>query len=355
MKEAILVGQYDPYNINLGGIEIYTKNLIKELNKHNYKVNVLGWSSIKKESNEFKPIVISNRLLGRKFTFNLFLKAPFISISKDIPILIDRPDRVIPFYFRKNKLVCFLHGSHYKNVNIKKGKIVSMFYRLLECIAFKRVDTVISVSHENKKYYEKRYPFLKNKIKVIPVGISEEFRPLNKNELRNKYGFSLSEKLVLYVGRLEKEKQVDQIIRSFGQIDAKLIIVGDGREESSLKNLAKELNLINVIFMKGIAHDHIPEIMNCADALVLFSKYEGMPTVVLEALACGKPVISSDVGDVRKAVIDNKTGFIANEDNFASYVNTALENPSRFQEECVRMASNYSWDKICEQTMKVLE
>lgn len=355
MKQAILVGQYDPYNINLGGIEIYTQNLIKELTKYDYKVTVFGWSSIKKEDNEFKAIVTSNNLIGRKFTFNLFLKAPFISISKDIPILIDRPDRVIPFYFRKNKLICFLHGSHYKNVNVKKGKILSRFYSLLEYIAFKRADSIISVSYENKEYYEKKYPFLRNKIRVIPVGISDEFRPLNKTELRNKYGFMRDEKLILYVGRLEKEKQVDQIIRSFRELDAKLIIVGEGREEVSLKNLVNDLDLDNIIFMRGMAHNQMPEIMNCADALVLFSKHEGMPTVVLEALACGKPVVSSDVGDVRKVVIDNKTGFIADESNFAAYVNSVLENPTNFQEECIRMASNYSWDKIGEQTINELE
>ena len=82
---------------------------------------------------------------------------------------------------------------------------------------------------------------MKDKIEVIPPGINKRFTIMNKKKIRKKYGFK-NEKIILYVGRLEKEKGVDSIINIFSKLNiknAKLVLVGSGREESKLRNLVK--------------------------------------------------------------------------------------------------------------------
>ena len=79
-----------------------------------------------------------------------------------------------------------------------------------------------------------------------------------------------------------------------------------------------------------------------------------MPTVVLEALACGVPVVSSDVGDIKNVVVTNKTGFLVSKNNFAALVNKVIANPLKYRSGCIKMAQNYSWAKIAKRTIKVL-
>ncbi len=352
MKQIMLVGQYNPNQINVGGMEIYMRNLIDELKKNRIKTTILGWSHEKNQDDNFTSVVVSKKLLGRKFSLNLLIKVPFMKIPKDIPIIIDRPDRVFPFIFRKNKIVCILHGSHGKNVLKKKGGIIGFFYNIIEYISLRRADLIISVSNENKDYYCKKIPMIKKKIIMIPVGVSGEFKPLNKEKIRKEYGFRKNEKIAIYIGRLEKEKQVDKIIKAFDGNEGKLLIVGSGTEEEKLKELAK--NKSNIKFFGSFEYKKIPRILNCADFLILFSEFEGLPTVILESLACGVPVLSSEVGDVSSFIKNGQNGYIVNEENFKKKINLLFKNASRMKQECIETSKDYSWDTVAKKILGAL-
>ncbi len=343
MKKIIIAGHVDPHGENNGGTAIYNQNLYRELKNSDTDVQVFGWTKNRKHHADFTPIVVSNKLLGRKFIANLLWKMPLKKLEQEAVIIVDRPDRVLPFYYKGNKVVCVLHGSHAKNVRMKQGRLLGGIYNLLEKLALKRADTIISVSHENLQYYANRYPFIVPKAKVIPVGVDASFRPMNKAACRRKFGLQPQERIFLYVGRLEKEKQVEMIIDAFAGSKAKLLIAGDGRENESLQKRAGGCQ--NIFFLGRIDHENLPELMNCADALILFSKYEGLPTVMLEALACGVPVISNPVGDIPSVIRHGANGYLMNE--------LQVDNLNlNLSQECIKTAHRFTWRQIIKRLMK---
>ena len=119
---------------------------------------------------------------------------------------------------------------------------------------------------------------------------------------------------VLVVSRFESEKNVALAITSFAAsapTDACLIIIGEGSEEGELKKLAREKNITDRVFFEGAATpiDYYP----LADLVLVTSRYEGYGLVIIEALAAGKPILSTDVGVARAAgaIITSKQEFPA--------------------------------------------
>jgi glycosyltransferase involved in cell wall biosynthesis len=114
-----------------------------------------------------------------------------------------------------------------------------------------------------------------------------------------------------HVARLEPEKDQDTLLRAFRRVRAKrparLVIVGDGSRRPHLEALARDLELEDVEFL-GARHD-VAELLRGIDVFVLSSINEGLPLSVLEAQACGRPVVATAVGDIPSVVKDGVTGF----------------------------------------------
>ena len=115
-------------------------------------------------------------------------------------------------------------------------------------------------------------------------------------------------KLVLFVGRLDRQKRLDVLLRAFGQISrefegARLALAGTGPLEQELRALARELGLESKVAFLG-ARDDVPDLLRAADAFVLPSESEGLSNALLEALASGTPAIASDIAANRELVGD---------------------------------------------------
>ncbi len=167
-----------------------------------------------------------------------------------------------------------------------------------------------------------------DKFDVITPGVdTDRFYPAEKDtELANKY--NLSDKFVLLtVARLDERKGHDYVIKAVADLQNKYpnityIIVGKGREEQRLRNLAKELNVTEkVIFSRYVPDVDLPKFYNLCDLFILLNRqsteneqlkgdYEGFGIVFLEASACGKPVIAGNFGGIYDAVDNNKSGYI---------------------------------------------
>jgi glycosyltransferase involved in cell wall biosynthesis len=116
----------------------------------------------------------------------------------------------------------------------------------------------------------------------------------------------------VYVGRLVPHKRVDRIVEAVASVEgARLEILGDGPEEDRLADLVGALEVEARVTLRGATdHDEVMRVLSRAAALVLASDYEGLPHVVLEALACGTPVISPPVGGVPEVVTDGGSGLL---------------------------------------------
>ena len=367
--EVTIISDIDPYTPKPGGTRSYVMGLIQFLCEQGIKTTLIGVSYTKKEKTSFKcpftfiPVVKSQKISSYRFLFNLLLKAPSLNIPESSIIHINHSDNMFPFvmFYKKNRKICTLHGIGYNDVYFKKGKFIGWMYRLIERFVLKRADLIIAVDENTKNFYGKKYPWLKDKIVKIPVGIDTGlFRLMDKSKMRDKYGLKEEDKIILYAGRFKKEKGLDLLLESYKYvkeetINCKLVLVGDEREGDNLKNLIKDLKLNDVIFIGTLEHNKIPEIMNCADVFVLCSLFESGPLVIQEAIACGIPVVTTDVGRVREFIKNDKVGKIVerNSKEIASEILNFLNQAgsAEIRKLCRDTGENFSFGKTAEQTI----
>lgn len=366
--EITIVCSIDPeISTKPGGTRSYTMNLLNFLCSQGIKTTLIGTSRKNKSVDypfHFIPVTQSEKISSYKFLFFLIIKPVFLKIPRSSIIHTQRPDHMLPFtiFNGRNPKICTLHGAPSKAISFKKNFVISFIYDLIETFVLNRVDKIIAVDEESMAYYIKKYPYLKSKMALVTTGVDTNlFKTLDINNVRNKFGFRENEKIILYVGRIEKEKGIDIAIKSFKKINEhfnniKMVIVGNGNYCKELKALAKNLGITNIEFISQMDHNEIPEIMNCANVFLLCSLYEGMPTVVLEALACGVPVVSTNVGDTKKVVKDNNTGYIINkskEEDIIDKLTESLLSADNFKKNCIKTAHEYSWQKTATRILRI--
>ncbi len=144
------------------------------------------------------------------------------------------------------------------------------------------------------------------KIHVIPNGVRvEEYaHPMSRVALRAEFGLSSDQVLIGAVGRLTQQKGFDLLIRALAllkQENVHVVLIGEGEESSSLKQLAAQLGVASRVHFAGYRRD-VPQILGALDLYVQPSRFEGMPNALLEAMAAGCPVIASDVDGNRELI-----------------------------------------------------
>jgi len=213
----------------------------------------------------------------------------------------------------KLPVVCTAHGS---DVNIYP--FANPLNMRLTRRALKDADAVAAVSNKLKDGIEKLTKAAKD-ISVIYNGADlAKFKPISKERAKEMLGVSGEGRGILFVGNLIKLKCIDVLIKAFFRLKRKmpdgrlkLFLIGEGPEKKGLLSLARLLKLEeHVIFLGAKPHDEIPLWLNMADTFVLPSASEGFPTIIVEALACGIPIISTNVGGVQEAVIEGKTALL---------------------------------------------
>jgi glycosyltransferase involved in cell wall biosynthesis len=159
---------------------------------------------------------------------------------------------------------------------------------------------------------------------------------------------------VLYVGRLAPKKGLEYLIEAMAEVDAQLTIVGDGPQRSRLERLAAETDA-EVIFEGEVDHDEVDDYYQTAAVFVLPSiEGEGMPNVILEAMAWGLPVVATDSGGVPTLIDDGSNGFLVSmrdPGTLADRINTLLADPQLRDKMGVNARTsvtlNHSWETIC--------
>ena len=258
--------------------------------------------------------------LNVAFTIILFGRKKEICQRADL-IHVHRMESALPFVTKKSKpLVLTVHGSSKFHTMTQTGllrwRVVRFAYDVVEGFVFARADRVILVSQEANEYYSKRHPRLRHKFVVIPNFIEiSELHPIERAGARAAYGLTQGDTVVVYAGRLVREKRVDVLIDAFAKLvsvrpSAHLLIAGEGPDEARLQHQVTRRGLGNVHFLGLLSKLEIHRLLAGADTLVLPSRFEGFPMVVLEALAYGVPVVASDVGGIREILTEGLERFI---------------------------------------------
>lgn len=177
---------------------------------------------------------------------------------------------------------------------------------------------LITSSRQESQMLETRYGVAAENLHLVltPIDV-HRFCPQPRDGACQQAGLSPSRRYILFVGRLHDQvKRVSAIIRSFSQLqhqhrDVDLLLAGDGPDFQALQDLCGSLAPGRVRMLGWIktAEDRAM-FYNAAEFLVLPSRSEGFPTVVGESLACGTPVLASEVGGVGELVIENRSGWL---------------------------------------------
>ncbi len=188
------------------------------------------------------------------------------------------------------------------------------FYERLDKIILRRFNKIIAVSDEIKEeILDSRIP--KSKVSVINNGIDlSRFKGIRKTNIREEFKIAPRNKIVGTIGRLTKEKghiYLLQVAKEVSKkfLDTTFLIVGDGILREKLMEQAKAMGLEDKVIFTGFRKD-IPEILSLMDVFVLPSLIEGLPMVLLEAMAARKPIVATSVGEIPKILEQGKLGVL---------------------------------------------
>ena len=253
-----------------------------------------------------------------------------------------------------------VHGIVARELKFYKGFnfIFSILIQILnERFVLSKILNIIVCSPQMKVLVRK---MTKSKVQVIQNGIDlEDIRNIQPHHK------SIEPPSILYVGGLSKVKGIDVLLNAVPIIRKKnpnlhIYIAGSGTEEGNLKKVVKKLNLEETVkFLGFISGDEKYSYYKSVDVCVFPSRYESFGIVLLEAMACGKPVVASNVGGIPFVVEDGKTGLLfesGNVEDLAEKVIFLLQNEElrkKMGEAGRERARGFTWERSAEMTMDV--
>lgn len=342
--KVLIAHPTDPLGNKIGGIQTFLRNFVKYA-PVNFEINWMGITSdrilrpigkwqkvhIKDKEINFLPVLYVKNENKRTF-IPLTLKFVISLLKYRIPqknCVLDFHgiEGIFPFLFSKNKKVLFIHGHtqdfYNPHTEVKWKRLPKLYFFIEKCL-IKKLDKIYIVREDAVDFYRREYPDIADRISFLPTWADNEiFYPYlkevkdeKKKGFMKKYKFNFGDKLILFVGRFEGQKDPLLLVETFyfiaSQIPTgKLLLVGSGGLKSKMEQMLSTYGINNkVIFLGTLSQAEVAEIMNIADVFLLTSAFEGMPRSVMEALACGLPVVTTDVGEVRRVVKDGICGKI---------------------------------------------
>jgi len=226
---------------------------------------------------------------------------------------------------------------------------------------------ILAISEFTKSEIVSAYRVSDQKVEVVYPGVDEKFRPLDKEKskelVRQKYGMAYP--YVISVGVLPPRKNIPCLIQAFAclkqteAVEHKLVIVGKlGNEEASLRDLMSRLAVSEDVYLLGYVPDEdLPALYACADICVYPSLYEGFGLPVLEAMACGTPVITGNESSLPEVVGDaGITVCPRSPEAFADAMARLLRDASFSAEMSARglaRARTFSWEKMARRVTEI--
>ena len=232
-----------------------------------------------------------------------------------------------------------------------------------------KADRIVATSPQEKEHMRSLVS-TKGSIDIIPCGTDiRKFGSVNREAAREKLGIDPNAKVVFYVGRFDRRKGIETVVRAVGKSqmrdqNLKLVIGGgsrpgqsDGIERDRIEKIVGEVGLRDITTFPGrLGDDTLPSYYAAADVCVVPSHYEPFGLVAIEAMASQTPVVASDVGGLQYTVVPEETGLLAppkDDTAFAVAIDRILANPEWAKElgkkARVRVEKQFSWDGVASQ------
>jgi glycosyltransferase involved in cell wall biosynthesis len=227
------------------------------------------------------------------------------------------------------------------------GALLRVYKPLILAPVLRKADRVVVFTEEQRSALSAKYRIDPERVVVIPNGVEDAFYYPDERVPRAK-------PRLLFVGRLSNQKNLPLLLQALAGVSDQFetTIVGDGELEAQLKELSAGLNLQNVRFYGRADGDELRNLYRNADIFVLPSEREGMPLVLLEALAMGLPVVATDIPGTRDVIHDGVNGRLVALGDAAALrealfsVTSSPETYRRMSEASRKFAHQYSWTAV---------
>jgi glycosyltransferase involved in cell wall biosynthesis len=368
-------------SLSVGGAEITLINLLASLDKSRYDITlcaVLGKGELEKKiSSDISYISLTNRKWFPRFSNYMYLK--FNSII-GIRLLMSKVlDVNTPFDFG----VCFQNGIYTDYLLSIKNQFGSIFTVVQNTVGitkksthysrkylnysdklrkrYSQIDKIICVSESAKKAFVDLYGY-KDKAIVIHNALNlEKVRIMAEEKLSSEYEtyFDTSKLIISVLGRIEAVKNhklvielADHLVRNLSINDFRFIIIGSGPLLESLKAHVDEKKLNEYVYFLGFVKNPYP-LIKASSVYIQPSITEGLPTTLCEALAMGKPVITSDIPPFNEVLCNGKFGLISKNNTIFSYADNLMKMFDNSVRESFSLKASERWDDFS--TSKTIE
>jgi glycosyltransferase involved in cell wall biosynthesis len=324
--------QFNPWNSSIGGIQTLIKTFLKYAPTE-FEVRLVGTGD---EKFQLHPKWQTAEIAGREISF-----LPLFSLKNDnvrslIPTTLKYTAALLGRCFSSDFMhfhrlepslaawnwhgekTLFIHNdihSQMQTVGEKKAILWRRFpaaYFALESVLIRKFSQILSCNTDAIEFYQQRYPDLLNRVAYIKNSFDDEiFYPLShlqrqaeRRQLAIKLNLHEETRFILFAGRLHPQKDPLLLVRGFAvlnQPQTHLLIAGDGELATEIRGEIARLGLSDRVTMLGaIDMEELAKLHRICDVFVLCSAYEGLPLVVLEALASGTPVVTTICGETPK-------------------------------------------------------
>lgn len=355
---------------NKTGVEWYSYHLIQELKKITPDdIQVLLYSNEKLTDglencpNNFKAKILSWPPKYLWTQIRLWLELFF-----NAPDVLFVPAHTIPFLpiRKKTKVYVTVHDVGFKRYPDLYKKIQFYYHDLTMRVIRRRADKIITISDFSKKEIIDLYQVEASKIVVIPLGydkIKYNETVLVSQNILDKY--KITAPYVLYVGRLEKKKNIGNMVKAFAYAkaanhDLKLVLAGNaGNEYEAIANIIASQKLETEILLPGyIDENDLPVVIKMAEIFLFPTLYEGFGLPILQAMAVGTPVITSNI-EPHLSIAGEAAALVdpQNSENIAQQINKIIKDKEfnlDLRDRGLQRVNDFSWEATAKNTLKVI-
>ena len=372
-----------------GGMSVYIRELARELGKRRHRIDVYT----RLQNGRHQPVVdlFENvRLihLGIPDNGHLSRLALYPYLSKFFELMEDFRSRegiaydlIHSHYWLSGRLgnlaqelwdrphIAMLHTLGEVKNRTGVGQPESELRIAAEKKLLKTCHRILAPTDREKNSLMRYYGVCEEKIGVVPCGVNLDlFQPQDKQAARKQLGFDQKDLILLYVGRFEPLKGIEGLLEAVSHLKRlrrlRLVLVGGDGDEAPesrlLKQKATNLGIDDkVLFAGRVDQKYLPPYYSSADVLVISSHYESFGLVGLEALACGRPVVSTPVGAMETLIKQSQAGHILRDRlprSLAMGILSIITNPNPPRSNEIRKAVlKYSWSNVAAAILREYE
>ncbi len=374
--------QYNPWQSTIGGIQSLINTFIR-FAPETFDLRLVGTGI-----NNGKPVGewYETELMGRSLQFFPLFTLLDDNVRKIVPTtvrytaaLLKRTLQSDFMHFHRleptlaargwsGDKTLFVHNDIQQQIQAAKGANSILWQRFpqlyfwLEEQLLKQFDQVLSCNSATTQFYQQRYPALADRVVDVKNAVDTTyFQPLShgaeqeeRQRLLRQLNLANDTRLILFAGRLHPQKDPLLLLETIASAPADsnihLLIAGDGDLRAEVEQTIREKKLSQRVSMLGaVDRERMVKLYQVADVFVLSSRYEGLPVSMLEALACGTPIVTTDCGQGPQ-LLTASSGIVVSErhpQTLGNAIARVLDTPQQFTTAACRQAvAPYSAEQV---------